>query len=81
MPYIKTISPEHALGKLKSEYDAALRRAGRIWNIVSIMSLNADVLQSSMRFYSALMHGASRLSRAQREMLATVVSQINHCYY
>jgi AhpD family alkylhydroperoxidase len=27
------------------------------------------------------MYGPSGLSRAEREMLATVVSQANHCFY
>ncbi len=81
MPFTKTISPDESTGKLKGEYDAALRRAGRIWNIVRIMSVNADALAASMRLYGAIMHGASPLSRAQREMIAVVVSQTNHCHY
>ena len=38
-------------------------------------------LKESMRMYLVIMYGESELSRAQREMLATVVSQVNHCYY
>ena len=34
-----------------------------------------------MRMYLAIMFGESDLSRAQREMLATVVSQTNDCFY
>ena len=45
------------------------------------MSLNPLVLKESMRFYLAVMYGESPLSRAQREMLATVVSQTNDCFY
>ena len=81
MPWIEVISLEKARGVLKKEYEAALKRAGRIWNIVSIMSLNSRVLQASMSFYSASMYGSSPLSRAQREMLATVVSVANGCVY
>ena len=45
------------------------------------MSLSPAALKESMRMYLAIMYGESELSRTQREMLATVVSQVNHCYY
>jgi alkylhydroperoxidase family enzyme len=66
---------------LKKEYEAALKRAGRIWHIVSIMSQNPRALKSSMDFYSAIMFGRSPLSRSRRELLAVVVSAVNHCLY
>lgn len=81
MPWIKVFTYEEATGLLKQQYDAALKRAGRIWNIVSIMSQNPRTLKSSMDMYGALMHGESPLSRGQREMLAVVVSAENHCLY
>ena len=81
MPWIKVFTYEEASGFLKQQYDAAIKRAGRIWNIVSIMSQNPRVLKTSMDMYGALMHGESPLSRGQREMLATVVSAHNHCLY
>lgn len=81
MPWIKVISAQEARGFLKKQYDAAVERAGRIFNIVSIMSQNPRALKTSMDFYSALMYGRSPLSRGQREMLATVVSRANHCVY
>jgi len=81
MPWIDVISLEKAMGLLKEQYDAALRRAGRIWNIVSIMSQNPEVMKTSMGFYVSVLHGPSPLSRGQREMLAVVVSVQNHCFY
>lgn len=81
MSFIKTISPTEAIGALKREYDAAIGRAGRIWNIVRIMSLNPDTLRASMRMYSVTMHGDCGLTRAQRELLAVIVSQANQCHY
>jgi uncharacterized peroxidase-related enzyme len=81
MPWIKVISLEEARGALKKEYEAALKRAGRIWHIVSIMSQNPRALKSSMDFYSAIMFGRSPLSRSRRELLAVVVSAVNHCLY
>ena len=81
MPHIDQVRPEHAVGVTKREYEAALRRAGRIWNIVSIMSPNGAAMRDSMRLYGTLMFGESPLSRAQREMIAVVTSQINECEY
>jgi uncharacterized peroxidase-related enzyme len=81
MPWIKVFTLEEATGLLKTEYENAIKRAGRIWNIVSIMSQNPRVMKASMDMYGALMHAPSSLSRGQREMLATVTSSINHCVY
>ena len=81
MAYIETIPPVAAEGVLRSEYDKALRRAGKVWNILRIMSPNPRVLKASMALYVAAMHGPSPLSRAQREMLAVVVSKANGCHY
>lgn len=81
MPRIRIIKLDEATGFLKKEYEAALKRAGRIWNIVSIMSQNPRTMKTSMDLYGAIMHGRSPLSRTQREMLALVVSSTNHCVY
>ena len=81
MPWIKQISIEEATGLLKSQFDAAIQRAGRVWHIVHIMSLNARAMRDSIAFYITIMMGESPLSRPQREMLAVVVSFENHCHY
>lgn len=81
MPYIKQITIDRATGLLKKELEKAVARAGRVWNIVQIMSLNGRVMKSSMEMYGATMFADSPLTRAQREMLAVVVSKANHCVY
>ena len=81
MPWIKQTPIDAATGYLKRQFDAALERAGRIWNIVHIMSLNPRVMEASIRFYAVLMMGRSPLSRAQRELLATVTSAELDCHY
>ncbi|HEV8149145.1 MAG TPA: carboxymuconolactone decarboxylase family protein [Gemmatimonadales bacterium] len=81
MSRLKLTRPEDATGPLAEEYAAARQRAGRIWNIVALMSPNPAVLRASMGLYRAIMHGASPLSRVQRELLAVVVSQTNGCKY
>lgn len=81
MAYIQVIEPEAAEGALKAEYASATGRAGKVFNILKIQSLNAAALHASMALYVATMHETSGLSRGEREMLATVVSRINDCFY
>jgi alkylhydroperoxidase family enzyme len=81
MPWIKQVSISEATGLLKAQLDQAVQRAGRVWHIVNIMSLNPPAMRDSLALYGTLMMGQSPLSRAQREMLATVVSFENQCHY
>lgn len=81
MAWIKTFSPDEAHGKLRDLYDAAVQRAGRVFQILRVQSVNPRVLEASTELYKTLMHGASPLSRLRREMLAVVVSRANDCFY
>lgn len=81
MSWIRVISDEDAIGPLKAAFDAARGRAGRVFNIVRQMSPNPALLDASMSFYVAAMKRSRTLSRAQCELLATVVSGINGCVY
>ena len=81
MPHLELIDPEDADGLLAEEYEAAMGRAGKVYNIVRSMSLNPAVLRQSMELYKAIMFGPSGLTRQERELLATVVSATNECYY
>ena len=81
MPNLRLIEEGEAAGALKAEYDAAIARAGKVFNIVKAMSLNPETLRASMELYRAVMFGRSELSRAQRELLAVVVSRANDCHY
>ena len=81
MAFLRLIEEHEATGELRREYDAALRRAGKVFNIVKAMSLNPRVLKRSMELYREIMFGPSELSRADRELLAVVVSCRNDCHY
>ena len=81
MAWIKTIADADATGALKELYAAAIRRAGRVYHIVRVMSLNPPVLEASMGSYRAIMFGDSPLNRSLREFLAVVVSRANHCHH
>jgi alkylhydroperoxidase family enzyme len=81
MAYIRTIPPADASGRLKEEYETAERRSGHVAHILQLQSLNPAVLHAGVQLYIALMHGPSALTRAQRELIATVVSSVNDCFY
>ena len=81
MAYIELIEPEDATGLLKNEYDQAQQNAGHIANILKVLSRSPGALKAMMQTYMASMFAPSELSRAQREMLATVVSSTNECFY
>ena len=81
MAWIRTVPDSEAEGLLKTLYTAIRRRAGRIFNVTRLMSLNPRAMQANMRYYEEVMFGESPLDRAQREMLAVVVSAANGCVY
>jgi uncharacterized peroxidase-related enzyme len=81
VPFLRLIDVADATGLLRREYDAAVARAGKVFNIVKAMSLRPGVLTASMRLYREIMFGQSGLSRAERELLAVVVSRANDCHY
>ena len=47
MAWIKTVSPEEADGPLKDLYQRAFKRAGRLWHILRLQSINPEVLKAS----------------------------------
>jgi uncharacterized peroxidase-related enzyme len=82
MAWIETVAPERATGLLKQLYDAAIRRAGKVYNVIRAQSPRPEVLRASTQLYLDVMHSkASGLTRVQREMIAVVVSRTNGCHY
>ena len=80
-PYIKLIDEAEADGLLAEEYEAAVERAGKVFNILKAMSLRPGVLRASIALYREIMFGESGLSRQERELLATVTSAEQSCHY
>lgn len=80
--WIETIAPEQATGLLAKLYQAAIARAGKVYDVLRIQSLRPEILRISTMLYREIMFGqASPLSRAQRELIATAVSRANACEY
>lgn len=84
MPYIKTILPSEASGKLKEIYESGAGPSaarGKVSMIRQVQSLNPNTLTAWRTLDVSIMRGDSRITRRQREMIATVVSATNHCSY
>jgi uncharacterized peroxidase-related enzyme len=79
--FIETINENEATGALAREYEAAHRRAGKVFNIVRAQSRRPRVLRQSMALYLAVMYGESDLTRAERELVAVAVSHTVGCHY
>ncbi len=80
--WIRTIDESDATGSLAESYEKERDPGtGRVDHILRVHSLAPDTLDDHARLYHTLMHGESGLSRAEREMIAVVVSTINECHY
>ena len=81
MPWIDQVPIDKATGLLKKMFDGAIKRTGRVWKIMHVMSLNPEAMRDSYRMYGTVVSGGSPLSRVQRELLAIVVSKELNCHY
>ena len=82
MAWIRTIGDAEAEGALRAHYRDAIARAGRVFAIVRVMSLEPRTLHASMELYQATTTAPeSPLPRWFRELIAVTVSSVNHCVY
>ncbi|MEE8143639.1 MAG: carboxymuconolactone decarboxylase family protein [Planctomycetota bacterium] len=81
MSWIHQIPVTEAEGTLARVYQAAQQRSGGVANILQVMSLRSTLLQSFLGLYVHLMKGEGSLPSTERELLATVTSQVNGCHY
>ncbi len=82
MAWIRQVGEQEAEGRLAKIYSSAIERAGKVFGILKIMSLDASMLQASMTLYTATTTSPrGPLPRWFRELIAVTVSRLNHCYY
>lgn len=81
MAWVRTIGEAEANGYLKGLYEGIVKQRGWIPNIVKSTTIRPELTRAWMSVFTVLMFGPSDLSRAQREMIATVVSVANRCHY
>ena len=81
MARIKTIPYAESDGRLKKIYDDLIAKRGKLANVHTIQSLRPGSIVHHMDLYLEIMFSRSELSRAEREMMAVVVSVANGCEY
>ena len=81
MSWIDQVEVSEADGRLAEIYKELVEKRGKISNILKIHSLSPRSMKAHFDLYALLMRGRSELSKAQREMIAVVVSAINQCHY
>jgi len=81
MAWIEMIDETEARGTLTALHGEHGNRFAGVDNILRIHGLNPASLPLHYAYYEHIMRGPSGLSRAQREMVAVVVSATNGCHY
>ena len=81
MAWIDVIPEADATGDLRAAYDHIEQARGKLSNIMRVHSLRPEAMRTHMDLYLALLFSTSGLKRAERELLATVVSATNGCAY
>jgi uncharacterized peroxidase-related enzyme len=81
MSFIREIEEPEATGEIGAMYERLRAERGRVSNILKAHSLRPQALAHHLDLYMGLLFGPGRLSRAQREMIAVVVSATNDCAY
>ena len=72
---------DEAPDEVKELWAAPLERLGFVPNVLRAYAIRPRHLLLWNQFYDDLMRGESGLSKAQREMIAVVVSTTNRCHY
>jgi len=81
MPFIRTIPPDEAEGKLRELYEEIRRKRGRVANFYTLLSLDPDALAAVRDQYFAAMYSERGLTRLEREAIAVAVSAANECLH
>ncbi len=81
MARIKVISHEESAGRLKEIYDDLIAKRGKLADVHTIQSLRPESIVKHIDLYMEIMFSKSELSRAEREMIAVIVSKANECHY
>lgn len=80
MPWIRTVQPEEAIGAVKEIYNKQLERQGFVAAPSEIISLKPRFMSLWHQVGQETRSQDWKLSRAQREMIATVTSALCRCH-
>lgn len=79
--WIRMLDEDEADGRLRRLYDDVRAFSGRVPYVIKAFSLRPRVLTRHTPLYREIMFADGELSRAEREMIAVVVSATNGCRY
>jgi uncharacterized peroxidase-related enzyme len=81
LTWLSVPSEEDVPAEVKELWALPLEKLGFVPNVLRVYSLRPRHLQLWWSFYDELMRADSGLTKAQREMIAVVVSATNRCHY
>lgn len=81
MARIKVTGYDEAQGDLKVIYDDMISKRGKLSEVLKIQSLHPASITSHAALYMDIMFSKTALSRAEKELIAVVVSVANGCAY
>ena len=82
MPWIQTVPPEEAAGRLAEAYQWQSRKLGRPTEFTQLGSLDAEVVHARLVLYRASENVPSQLTPRQRTLISYLTSILNvtpHC--
>src|SRR5262245_4219367 len=81
LTWLRVPADEDVPGEVKELWEKPLEKLGFVPNVLRVLALRPDHLLRWWSYYDDLMRGESSLTKAQREMIAVVVSAQNRCHY
>lgn len=79
--WLELPGPDEVPDEVRELWAKPLEKLGFVPNVLRAYSIRPRHLELWNAFYDELMRGESGLSKAQREMIAVVVSTANRCHY
>ncbi len=76
LPDQRRLAPE-----IRAVFDKCMEKIGFVPNVLRSYTLRPAKFELFRRYNNELMLGDSGLSKLEREMIAVVVSCVNHCHY
>jgi uncharacterized peroxidase-related enzyme len=81
LSWLDVPAPEDVPEEIAELWQLPLEKLGFVPNVLRVFALRPTHLLGWWAYYDELMRGDSGLSKAQREMIAVVVSALNRCHY
>ena len=79
--WLRIPAEDEVAAGVKELWAKPLEKLGFVPNVLRVYAIRPRHLELWNQFYDELMRGDSGLTKAQREMIAVVVSTVNRCHY